>query len=218
MEKSIENIWKEGFLKNDALIAPKINRLYNQKSMHVIDKFKRMFRINLIAIVVFSSLFLFVSIFVGIPVMGVIFFVTLMVLVVINQRLLRGLEKIDKGNSSYAYLKSFRQWMANQIAVNERLSTILYPIFFLAFLLGFWFKDAEGLPLGERLVNKLLVSYPDMTLIFGFPLAGIIMVVFVMGLLAYLGGKIYKWDLKLVYGNVIKKLEELIADIERIKS
>ena len=24
MEKSIENIWKEGFLKSDALVAPKI--------------------------------------------------------------------------------------------------------------------------------------------------------------------------------------------------
>jgi hypothetical protein len=30
MEKSIETIWKEGFLKNDALIAPKINNLYTQ--------------------------------------------------------------------------------------------------------------------------------------------------------------------------------------------
>jgi hypothetical protein len=31
MEKSIENIWKEGFLKNDALVAPTLNNLYNQK-------------------------------------------------------------------------------------------------------------------------------------------------------------------------------------------
>ena len=54
MEKSIENIWKEGFLKSDALVAPKINNLYNQKSIHIIDKFKRMFKINLIAIVAFS--------------------------------------------------------------------------------------------------------------------------------------------------------------------
>ncbi len=61
MEKSIENIWKEGFLKNDALTAPKINNLYNQKSIHIIDKFKRMFRINLISIVVGSLVFLIVS-------------------------------------------------------------------------------------------------------------------------------------------------------------
>jgi hypothetical protein len=31
------------------------------------------------------------------------------------------------------------------------------------------------------------------------------------------GGKIYKWDVNLVYGRVFKKLEELIADIEELK-
>lgn len=218
MKKSIELIWKEGFLKNDALIAPKINRLYSQKSIHIIDKFKRMFRINLIAIVAFSSLFLIASYFIGIPVMGAIFFVTLAVLVMINQRLLRSLEKIDKGNSSYAYLKSFKHWMDHQIGVNKRLSTLLYPIFFMAFVLGFWFKDAEGLPLGERLVEKILTSFPEMTLVFGIPLAGIIIAVFVMSFLAHFGGRIYKWDMNIVYGSVIKKLDELIADIENLNS
>ena len=72
MEKSIENIWKEGFLKSDALVAPKTNNLYNQKSIHIIDKFKRMFKINLIAIIAFSFIFLIVSFFVGIPITGVI--------------------------------------------------------------------------------------------------------------------------------------------------
>ena len=38
MEKSIETIWKEGFMKDDALVAPKLNDLYNQKSANIIDK------------------------------------------------------------------------------------------------------------------------------------------------------------------------------------
>ena len=29
MEKSIETIWKEGFLEKDVLLAPKLNDLYN---------------------------------------------------------------------------------------------------------------------------------------------------------------------------------------------
>jgi hypothetical protein len=62
MEKSIENIWKEGFLKSDALVAPKINNLYNQKSKHLTAKFERMFKINLIAIVVFSAVFIIATI------------------------------------------------------------------------------------------------------------------------------------------------------------
>ena len=218
MEKSIETIWKEGFLESDALVAPKINDLYNQKSIHIIDKFKRMFRINLIAIVAFSFTFLVVSFFVGIPITGVIFFITLSVLVFINKMLLNGLDKIDKGASSYQYLKTFNEWIQKQVAINKKMSRFLYPIIFLSLILGFWFKDAEGMPMGERLVGEILYGFPDTYLIFGIPLIGIVIVVLVLGLLFLFGGRIYKWDLNLVYGSVFKKLEELMTDIESLRS
>ncbi len=218
MEKSIENIWKEGFLKSDALVAPKINDLYTQKSIHIIDKFKRMFRINLVAIVVFSFIFLVISYFVGIPIMGAIFFVTLMGLVIINKNLLNGLEYIDKGESSYQYLKAFNQWVKKQIAVNKRISTFLYPIIFISIILGFWFKDSDGIPLGERLVEKILINFPDTYLIYGIPLIVIVSVVLILSLLAFFGSKIYQWDLNLIYGRVFKKLEELMADLEKLNS
>ena len=218
MEKSIENIWKEGFLKSDALVVPKINNLYNQKSIHVIDKFKRMFKINLIAIVAFSFIFLIVSFFVGIPITGVIFFVTLSVLVFINKKLLNDLEKIDLGVSSYQYLKVFNQWIKKQVAINKKMSRFLYPIIFMSMILGFWFKDAEGMPLGERLVGEILIGFPDIYLIFGIPLIGIGIVLLILILLAFFGGRIYKWDLNIIYGSVFKKLEELMSDIESLRS
>ena len=218
MEKSIEDIWKEGFLKTDALIAPKINKLYSQKSIHFIDKFKRMFKINLIAIVAFSFIFLIVSFFIGIPITGVIFFVTLSVLVFINKKLLNDLEKIDLGVSSYQYLKAFNQWKNKQIAINKRMSKFLYPIIFISMILGFWFKDAEGIPLGERLVNEIRIGFPDVYLVYGIPLIGIISVILILVLLAFFGGQIYKWDLNIVYGRVFKKLEELMTDIESLRS
>jgi len=218
MEKSIENIWKEGFLKSDALVAPKINNLYNQKSIHIIDKFKKMFKINLIAIVAFSFIFLVVSYFVGIPITGIIFFVTLTVLVIINKRLLNGLESINKGVSSYQYLKEFNQWINKQVAVNRRMSTFLYPIIFISLIFGFWFKDAEGMLLGKRLVNEVLIGFPDIYLIYGIPLIAIVVIVLILGLLAFFGGRIYQWDVNLVYGRVFKKLDELMADIESLRS
>lgn len=218
MEKSIENIWKEGFLKSDALVAPKINSLYNQKSIHIIDKFKRMFKINLIAIVAFSFIFLIVSYFVGIPLMGAIFFVTLMVLVIVNKSLLNGLDKIDKGENSYQYLKKFNQWINKQVSINKRMATFLYPIIFISIIIGFWFKDAEGLFLGERLVNKIIIGFPDIYLVYGIPIIGIVIVFLILGLLAFFGGRIYQWDLNLVYGRVFKKLEELMADIESLNT
>ncbi|WP_418638704.1 hypothetical protein [Winogradskyella sp.] len=218
MEKSIENIWKEGFLKSDALVAPKINNLYNQKSIHIIDKFKRMFKINLMAIVAFSFAFLVVAFIIGIPITGIIFFVTLSVLVVINKRLLNDLEKIDIGISSYQYLKAFNQWINKQVSINKRFSRFLYPIIFMSLVLGFWFKDAEGMPLGERLVGEILVGFPDTYLIFGIPLIGIVTVAVILVLLFLVGGRIYKWDLNIVYGRLFKKLEELMTDIESLRS
>lgn len=218
MEKSIENIWKEGFLKSDALVAPKINNLYNQKSIHIIDKFKKMFCINLIAIVVFSVIFLIVSFFVGIPITGIIFFITLTVLVVINKRLLNDLEVIDKGVSSYEYLKTFNQWINEQVAINKKMSAFLYPIIFTSLIIGFWFKDAEGIFLGKRLVYEILIGFPDIYLVYGIPLIGIVIVLFILGLLAFFGGRIYEWDLNIVYGRVFKKLEELMDDIESLNN
>ncbi|MUH36202.1 hypothetical protein D9O36_10145 [Zobellia amurskyensis] len=218
MEKSIENIWKEGFLKSDALVAPKINNLYSQKSIHIIDKFKRMFKINLIAIVAFSFAFLIVSFLVGIPITGILFFITLSVLVFINKKLLNDLEKIDFGISSYQYLKAFNEWMNKQVSINKKISKFLYPIIFIAMILGFWFKDAEGMPLGERLVNEILVGFPDTYLIFGIPLIGIFIVLLIIALLVHFGGRIYKWDVNMVYGRVFKKLEELMTDIESLRS
>lgn len=218
MENSIENIWKEGFLQRDALVAPKVNNLYSQKSMHIIDRFKRMFRVNLIAIVVFSFAFLVVSYFIGIPITGVIFFITLSVLVVINRKLLNDLEKIDLGASSYQYLKTFNEWKNEQISINEKISRFLYPIIFMSMIIGFWFKDAEGMPLGEQLVQKVLEGYPNVSLVFGIPVIGVVIIGLIVVLLAFFGRRIYQWDLNIVYGRIFKKLEELIADIESLRS
>ena len=49
MEKSIETIWKQGFISPESLIAPELNNLYNKKSIHLVDKFKRMFTVIQIA-------------------------------------------------------------------------------------------------------------------------------------------------------------------------
>jgi len=218
MEKSIETIWKEGFLKSDALVAPKINNLYNQKSIHIIDKFKRMFRINLIAIVAFSFIFLIVTYFLDIFITGIIFFVVLTMLVIINRKLFNSLERINKSVSSYQYLKDFNQWIHKMVAINKRIATFMYPIIFISLILGGWFQDAEGMHLGERLVNEVVIGFPNTYLVFGIPLIGIVITCLILGILAFFGGRIYQWDLNLVYGRVFKKMEELMADIESLRS
>jgi hypothetical protein len=212
MEKSIESIWKEGFLQKNALVVPKLNNLYDKKSIHIIDKFKRMFKINLNALVVFSFVLLPVSFFVKIPVMGVLMFILFNVLVFVNKRLFRGLNKIDTNVSSYQYLKSFDVWMQEQITVNMKMSRYIYPYIFIAMVSGFWFSNDFN-----NTLNKILGDYqPDM--IYGMPVYWILSMLLIIILLAIFGGRIYKWDLNLVYGGVLKKLAELISDMEDLQA
>lgn len=212
MEKSIETIWKEGFLKNDALVAPKLNDLYNQKSIHIIDKFKRMFKINLYALVVFSFVFLVISFFVKIPVLGVLMFILFNTIVIVNKKLLKGLNNIDKNVSSYLYLKAFDNWMKEQISINMKMSRYIYPYVFLAMISGFWFSSDF-----QETLNRILGDH-QIYLIYGIPVFWVLGILFIVMLLAIFGGRIYKWDLNIVYGRILKKLDETIADMDELRA
>jgi hypothetical protein len=218
MEKSIETIWKQGFLNSEALVAPILNNLYNKKSIHLIDTFKRMFKINLNAIAAGALLFLGISFLIGIPFTGIGFFLTLGILVVVNIRLSKGLNKIDKSETSYHYVKAFDNWMKHQVRVNRIMARFYYPVFFLSIVLGLWQYDINGKHLGAVITNKLILNYPGIDLIFGVPLFIILGVILMMGLLSYIGGRIYDWDLKVVYGGVLRKLDEIIADMEELRN
>ena len=212
MEKSIESIWKQGFLENDAMVAPKLNNLYNQKSIHIIDKFKRMFKINLNALVIFSFFVLIASFFVKIPVMGVLMFILFNVIVIVNKRLLKGLNNIDKNVSSYQYLKSFDTWMKSQIAVNYKMSRYIYPYIFIAMVSGFGFSSQF-----RESLNRILGGYQPY-MVFDIPVFWVLAMIVIIIVLAIFGGRIYKWDLNIVYGRIIKKLDELITDMEDLRA
>ena len=217
MEKSIESIWKEGFVNPEALIAPKLNNLYNKKSTHLIDKFKRMFKINLKAISIGAVLFLGVSIIADIPFMGIGFFITSVGIVLINKKLFQSLHKINKTDNSYTYLKTFDKWMKEQIRINKIMASCYYPLFFLSTVIGFWHFNYKEELLGQTIINKLKYYSPNSALIFDIPLVIVLAVTIISILLAIVGGRIYYWDLKLVYGCVFNKLDEIIEDMETLK-
>ena len=108
MERSIENTWKQGFLKSDALVAPKINDIYNRKSMHMIEKFEKMFRINIWGIIIGSSLLFVVATLAGALLAGSLMLIMMFYVAYTAYLELKSLEKLDKGQSSYAFLKSFK--------------------------------------------------------------------------------------------------------------
>ncbi len=68
------------------------------------------------------------------------------------------------------------------------------------------------------LVNNLVINYPDIYLVNGIPLIGILGVILVATILAIFGGRIYKMDVNLVYGRVFNKLDDIIADMEELRA
>ena len=217
MEKSIETIWKEGFLKNDALIAPKINDLYNQKSIDIVDKFRRMYKINIIGIVLFAIILLPVSIVVKMPYMGIPMFFLFIFLSSFAVKFKNKLDEINNNLNSYQYLKTFDNWTKEMIDFNTKVSRFLYPFVFLSLVAGFWFGGFGGNIPGQDIVDKLLTKYPDMLMVFGIPLFVILGLIFGIAFLAYFGGRIGKWDLNIGYGRILRRLDTLLNDMEELR-
>ena len=218
MDKTIETIWKEGFLKKDALIAPKLNDLYNQKSIDIVDKFRRMYTINIIGLVLFAIIILPMSVVVKIPYMGIPMFFLFLFIAFFALKFKKKLDKIDKNLNSYQYLKTFDDWTKEMIQFNTKMSRFLYPYVFLSMVAGFWFGSFGGNIPGQDLVNEMLINSPEMLLVFGTPLFVILGLIFGVAFLAFFGGKIGKWDLNLVYGRILRRLDSLLKDMEELRA
>ncbi|MFK5982524.1 MAG: hypothetical protein QM499_06395 [Flavobacteriaceae bacterium] len=218
MEKSIETIWKEGFLKNNALIAPKINNIYNKKSIDIVEKFKRMYRINIIAIFLFAFILLPITMVTDMVYMGIPMFFLFMTIAYYAIQFKNKLEKINKNTNSYDYLKTFDNWTKEMQTFNMKFSRFLYPYVFLSMFAGFWLGGFGKPVQGDQFVAYLLGEFPNMIVVFGFPLVMLLAMLFIVVLLAIIGPKIGEWDLKIGYGRILKRLDSLLLDMEELRT
>jgi len=217
MEKSIETIWKEGFIKNDALVAPKLNDLYNQKSIDIVEKFKRMYKLNRIGVAAFAFIIIPLSYVTKMIYMGIPMSLLFIAVSFIAHKYSKQLDHIDKNTSSYKYLSSFDTWVKDMVSLNSKLSTFMYPYIFIAMALGFWFIEIEGEILGNMLINGIITEFPTTYLVNGFPILLLIPFFLAIGVLAFFGGKIGKWDINLVYGRILTRLENILSDMEELR-
>ncbi|MFT5266053.1 MAG: hypothetical protein ACI8YQ_004813, partial [Polaribacter sp.] len=115
--------------------------------------------------------------------------------------------------SSYQYIKSFDSWLKEQLSLNRRMARYYYPLFFLSIVLGFWFSNNF-----QELYQQIISSPNQIYFVNEIPVFWVLGIIFITGLLAFFGGRLYNWDVSLIYGRVFKKLEELIADMEELRS
>jgi hypothetical protein len=152
-------------------------------------------------------------IYTGIPMSILFVFVS-----VVAAKFSKQLNTIDKNKSSYEYLNSFNMWIINMVDVNSKLSTFIYPYIFVAVALGFWFIEVDGKILGDLFINGFISKFPSTPVVYGFPILLVIPFILIIGILAFFGGKIGKWDINLVYGRIIKRLDMLLSDMEKLRA
>jgi hypothetical protein len=202
MEKSIETIWKEGFLKNDALLAPKLNNLYNQKSKQLIEKIKKTTRVDNLSLLPIAFILLVVLSYLGFILAGIYASFLLIFLFFLNKKLLKSLNEININTNNHQYLIAYKNAIGKIISFTTKLLGFGLP---LAVIPIYWlfFKETKA-------YQKLIAETPFFFII-----------LFVIGiaiLLSILGVLIYKLSTKIIYGNFITKLDEIITDIEELKN
>lgn len=212
MERSIETIWKKGFLDSDSLVAPKLNDLYNQKSKTIIDKFKRMMKVNIYVIMIFAFLNWGLYAALGTPYTGVFMLFLFMGVCWISIKQRRTMKNIDASLSSYDYLKSFNSWLEMAISNNTKVMRLFYPLVFLASLMPI----VHALKTGE--VTNAAILNSGFHLVYGIPTFTWIIALVIAVLIYVFGGKIYKWDVNLAYSRIFRKLENMIAEMEELRN
>jgi len=212
MKNSIEVIWKEGFLNEKSLVAPKINDLYNQKSKDLVDKLKRMYRNNLIAIVIMSIVFPIMYYFLDVIWQGVATSILMLLTLWYGIREKRSIKTLDHGATSLDYLKSFDRLLKDALSRGEKVLRFTYPLYFLIAISTMWVAWNKG-----PLTSKMYQKFPDILFIGSVPIFAWIIAGVATILMFYYSGRIYRWDVGLIYGRIFRKLEETIAEMERLK-
>lgn len=213
MSKSIEIMWKEGFINEAHLSAPKVNDLYNRKSQNIVDKLQNMFSINIKAIIVGCLIMFALMSLIGAPFLGLYICCLLMPLIYIAKRELKKSVNLSKGQSSYDYLMSFNSWLKSSIEVYSRYYKVFYPMLFIGMA-----TQAVVSIAGGKIITLLTKAFPTNIMILGQPYYLMIGLIITTLIVMKYSEALYRWDLNLVYGRQFKKLEELITDMKELRS
>jgi hypothetical protein len=212
MTKSIEAMWKEGFVNEAKLTAPEINDLYNRESENMVDKLLKMFDLNIKAIIWGCVIMLVMMSLIGAPFLGLYICCLISPLIIISKKELKKTVNLSKGQSSYDYLVSFNNWLQSSIDTYSGYYKIFYPLFFLGMAVQAVVSKAGG-----ELIAILVEKIPTDIIIIGIPYYLIVVIAIITLIFARYGAAIYHWDLSIVYGRQFKKLNELITDMEELR-
>ncbi len=203
MERSIEAIWKNGFMNKDALVVPMLNDLYNQKSQHLIGRLLRIMKIDLWTLIPITLLILAWFIYDGQFWVGISYLVICAVLFRVAWQKLQEFENIDYNVNCYQYLKSIDEWLKGAVRFYVRIIRYGTPIYLvLVVVLSLVTTQDKSI---QEFMGEL--SFPEGLLVLTVPLAASIVAV-----------SFYKLMYRVVYGTITNKITDMLRDMEELKT
>ena len=193
-------MWSNGFLKNEKLLAPKINDLYNQKSQLLIEKLKRTYSIDNKSMIPLAVVFFGISAFYGYLLLGTYLMCLTLAMFFLNRKKLKELESISIGANSYEYLLEYRQMINKMMAFYTRLLGFGLPVLG---MIGYYlyFKDT---PKFQGFLERDLGEQ-------------ILVVIGIGMLLALIGVGGYRITTHFVYGRFLRKMNEFLKDMQELR-
>lgn len=212
MKNTIEQIWKQSFIDDATNAIPKINNLYNQKAQNIVDKIHRMYQLNVKFLYGFSPTAGVVCFVSGWYVLAVVMPCLLLWLAIVGQKQLKKLNLSNKSDNSYQYISSCNLWFKQMISTFSSVYQIFYPTLVLAILV-----EIRLSPIGDKAINAYLNSYPDSSLLFATPWIFYLAAALIIAVVGYFSVAFFLFDLKLVFGRVMKKLDDILSDMEELR-
>lgn len=210
MEKSIEDIWKKGFLEDTALVAPQVNDLYGRRSSQLIERFQSMFRLN-VQLIVLGALLLLAALWLAkLPLLGVFLCSWLLVIAFLGKQSFDKFKSVDPGRSSYDYVKAFNNQMKELIGYFSKVYGVMYPIFFAGIVLGLRYSVH-----GQEVMDQLKAD-PDIPLWLGIPAILYVPLILFGVIFVFFGKSIFLVDMKITYGRSLRKLKETVDEMEKL--
>ena len=204
MEKSIETIWKKGFFEETPVNIPKINDLYNRKSIHLIDKLLRTLQVDLwslIPVTVLVTGWLFYqseSLLIGLATA-----LCCLLLFFMGRTKVEQLKKLDKGTNCYQYLNDVKSWIKETVSFYTKVMAIGGPLFvlFVHFVLMNISTDHAFSQVYDKLGTDGTFWFIGLSLL----------------VTAILGVSVYRLSVKAVYGTTLHKIDTLIEDMSELR-
>jgi len=200
MEKSIETIWKIGFLQAQVIEAPKVNNLYNRKSALLIDKYNKRLSLDNLGLLPLAIILLAGFAYADYTFIGIYAAVVTLAFFFLNRYQMKKFQNIEIGANTLEYLLKFRQSIKGLTNYYQKLLALGMPIVILP-VYYLYFKDMDSF-------QEFVATAPWSTII----IATAVLALF----LSFMGIAIYRITTQLLYGSILTKINEIVADMEEL--